>query len=135
MLERTTSNEKSTADADSVSAEVSLIRPGLTIVSVPDESHLPHVMFSFITLAMKRSRELGIPMPETESVTSVHSGSPRDLDAVERFATTIPNNNNWAPHVIKTFAAPHKLDLTSPEGQQLLQPIIEGAKEALNKSD
>ena len=120
------SNEKSTV-VNSVSAEVSPIQPGLTIASVPDESHLLHLMFSFITLAMKRSRELGIPMPETESVTSVHSGNPRDLDAVERFATANPNNKNWAPHLIKTFAAHHKLDWTSPEGQQLWRPIVEGA--------
>ena len=123
-----TSNDKSAAVVNTVFDTICPIRHGLTIVSVPDESHLPHVMFSFIALARKKGSELGIPMPEAESVTSVHSGSPRDLEAVERFATANPDNNSWAPHVLKIFAAPHKLDLTSPEGQQLLQPIIEGSK-------
>lgn len=124
----TQAKAKPVAEINPLSELISPIPPGLTIVCVSDATYLPHAKSAFTNLALKKSRELGLPMPDAKVVFSVDSGNQRQLEEAQLFASANFSGKTSVPHESKTCPAPQKIDWLSNEGLQFLLQFIKGDK-------
>lgn len=119
--------EKNASAFNPLIAGIGPFQPGLIIVSVPSSQLLAPARNAFTCLVLEKSSVLGIPVQDHESVFSVYSGNPRQLEQAQLFAAANPLSTTSVPHASKTCCAQDKLDWTSNEGLHLLLPTIEGA--------
>lgn len=109
-------------------SELSPFPTGLVIASVDDKCCMSQVRMTLTDMTLKKNMGLGIPMPDVESVCSVFSGRPRQLELAKLTTAASISEVSNVVHDVVVFHAPDKMVWTSNEGGGVLPSLINNTK-------
>lgn len=107
--------------------QLSAFQKGLTIFSCNDLSIAGDVSNTITQLAVRSSKQLGIPMPKVDAVMSLLSGNTRKIEQAKLLHGMNPSSVTAVPHEFKVIASRDGFDWCSNEGLSTLLPLIESA--------
>lgn len=99
--------------------------PGLMAVVVRDEHLVRDVRAAIEVQFMNFGNIAGIPVPEAEHVSSIHSGGPQVLDELNALAELEKLGDSAIERTFLAYGSAGNFKFCSDEGQCVLLPIIE----------
>lgn len=119
--------QKSIAAISPIVSAISPIKPGLTIVSIRDASLVPQVRNTFMQLAKAKSKNIGLPMPDVETILSLYSGNHRQLEQAKGLALANKPLKSSVLCEFQVCGTRDGFDWVGDEGLSVLLPIINDA--------
>jgi hypothetical protein len=114
--------------ANTIAPKVSPTKPGLTLVVVNQPYALPHARSAFENAALCHQSKFGPPMLPKETLTALHSGSARSVEAAAGNLIAENTEKYKAKKEHMNLGCRNNFNFCSDEGLCVLLPLIEKHK-------
>ncbi|WP_186222574.1 hypothetical protein [Burkholderia gladioli] len=126
---RTSSTKKTrVAAVDSLHKFIRPTPPGLTALVVRDKHLVRDARAAIETQYMSFGNVAGIPAPDAEFMSSLHSGNIQALDELEALAKLEKLSGNALERTFYAYGSRRNFNFSGNEGLSILLPIIEDAE-------